>query len=474
MTTYFPKDTETKAPEYPFLGTEDSDKASFVVLSFSIYAAAVFYAFLTILTAGVFLLDIWNDNADGRTLLLCLYFALLFLNYIYDSPAGQYSALASWVNLNFLYGIYIAPLYLYLALRLTKWWKYPLCAGIVIWVLYECARRIQNIRQDLIVNYGYTGKEFFILILALAAAFCAELLTRDGRRRWRHKFLPACGLTALVTAVYLINQIHITGSVHAYLFDELWTCFSMGYFEPLINAVTGIASYMALILLAVSVIRRTLNTRRTMDILREREWQSMENYHHLLAAQEATSALRHEMLHHFNALTGILNDGDMQRASDYVTAVAGQFDQLPRGYFCRNMLVNVLAGNYLDHARAEGIRTEYDLNVPEKLNITDGDLNIFLSNMLQNALEACEKMSPDSERFIQVQMRLKGDFLFIKCVNSRDGADDRGDTGLTRPGHGYGLAAMRRVAEKYGSVLLTNPEGNTYEVKSYLCLKETL
>ena len=471
VTTYFPEDREfQRVPEYPSFGTEYSGMAEYVVSAFKEDVAMVVYALLTILTAGIFLLDIHNNDADGKTLLLCLYFALQFLNWLYDSPVGYYSELRSRLDLSFLYGIYIAPLYLYLVLRLKKWWKYPLCAGIGIWVIYECVRRFLNVRQGLIVNYGYTGRAMFVLLLALAAAYAAEWLTRDRRNSVDRKNAIFYGLTvAAVTFIYLFSKIRAAGSVSRYFLDGILASVSMGYYESFVNVVTSIVSYVTLIAVVAEVIRRTVQTRRTMDILRERERQSVENYHHLLAAQEATGALRHEMRHHFNALAGILDSGDVKRASDYVAAVAGEFEQLPAGYYSRNMLVNVIAGTYLDQARALGIRTDYRLNVPADLNIADEDLSVFLSNMLQNALEACQKMNPDEERYIRTEMHLQGNFLFVKCVNS---ASEKfpGSVQEKKAGHGYGLTAMRNVAKKYNSVLLINSTEKQFEVKSCFCL----
>lgn len=253
----------------------------------------------------------------------------------------------------------------------------------------------------------------------------------------------------------------------------MFASFRFGYYEVFVGAVTDIVSYMTLIAVAAEVIRRTVQTRRTMDILRERERQSLENYHHLLAAQEATSALRHEMRHHFNALAGILESGDVKRASDYAAAVAGEYEQLPTGYYSRNMLVNIIAGTYLDQARKIGIRTDYRLDVPAELDIADEDLSVFLSNMLQNALEACQRMEAGAERYIRAELHLKGNFLFVKCVNSApekySGADDE-----KRTGHGYGLTAMRKVAKKYNSVLLIHSTDTEFEVKSCFCLTKNL
>lgn len=81
-------------------------------------------------------------------------------------------------------------------------------------------------------------------------------------------------------------------------------------------------------------------------------------------------------------------------------------------------------------------------------------------------------MDPDAARFIRAEMRLRGNFPFVKCVNSAPD-EPEGEERKPRPGHGYGIAAMRKVAEKYGSVLLTEHGLGEFTVRSDLCLQRS-
>ena len=82
-------------PEYPTLGNEDSHLAQYIIPAVSMSFSTVVYALLALLITAVFVLDISNGSADGKMLLLCLYFVLLFLNEEGDSYAGYYSKLAN-------------------------------------------------------------------------------------------------------------------------------------------------------------------------------------------------------------------------------------------------------------------------------------------------------------------------------------------------------------------------------------------
>ncbi len=469
VTTYFPEEGENLSPVYPYIGNEDSFIAPNVVLSLNSNVFMIIYALLALLIASMYLLDISNDDADAKSLLLSLYFLLLFLDAAYFSFTGYYSKLSAHTYLGVAQELYVAPLYLYLALRLKKRWRYPLCGMVVLWVLYEGVRAFLNIRHGLIGIAESVGPESLAVLLVVAVAFCLDSVKRVAHS-WRgKKRLRAYGIiVAVAVCAHIVNKIHVWGGARDYLLYGIWEALRMWNFEPIVSLVTSIVTTVVLIAVVMEFVRRTLRTRQEMSVLQERARQTMEGYKRMLVKESATNALHHEMRHHMIALSGILKSGDIERAARYADAVAGDLDQLPAGRYSQNMLVDVIAGSFLDRAWAQHIQVEHRLNVPPEMNIADEDLSVFLSNMLQNALEACERMGDGAERRIFVEMRLRGKFLFIHCVNS---APDEPVESENRPGHGYGLAAMRGIAEKYNSTLVIERAAGEFSVKSDLCLR---
>ena len=419
VVTYFPNDAELLAPEYPSIGNVDSPVASVVVFAVKYNVIMTVYAFMAFLMAGMFILDMCNSTLNGKMLLLCLYFLLMFLYNACSTYACYFSILSDIVDLSLLSRLYMTPLYFYLALTLKKWWKWPLCGSIAALTAYECINKIIELRSGNASDADKIGPQVFVLLLAVVVAFGVECFKRNcGTRHDRIRLTRYGVIAVVVTVIYLIDRILAWGSLGAYLTDGIWSPLKIGNYGTVVSFITDIISYMTVIVVVTEVIRRTVRTNRTVEVLRERGRQAMESYERLLAKEDATNVLHHEMRHHMTALSAILNDGDIQRAAKYVDAVAGDLEQLPAGRYSRNVLVNVIAGSYLDRAKAQHIKVEHSLNVPSELNIADEDLSVFLSNMLQNALEACERMNRDDERYIKADMQMRGKFLFISCVNS--------------------------------------------------------
>ena len=83
------------------------------------------------------------------------------------------------------------------------------------------------------------------------------------------------------------------------------------------------------------------------------------------------------------------------------------------------------------------------------------DVGIILQNLLQNVVEACEKVS-EGERFIVLTGKRKGRFFLIEVKNSFAGEVIFGQDGLPvttkqedASMHGIGLANVCREEEKY-------------------------
>lgn len=474
--TYFAQGREGCAPVYPSLGNEETMYSSMVTEAVLPAVVLVLCAIFIVLTLLIFVLDIPNGKADFRLLLLSLFFLLMFLGEAYGSLPGTYSVLSEHMNLSFLGELYMAPLYLYLSFHLTKWRKYLISSAVVLWFLYEGMRMLLNEKEGLLMLTGRNGLGAFVLFAVVAGAFCAEYLCRRPKiKKDKMHYLYYGMLAVPVSILYILyGAQEWSGDVGMYLSQMLRSAVENHYYA-IVHFLTDICGIMTIIIVLLEFIRRTIRARQMISVLEERSRLTLEGYNRMLKAEEATNSVRHEMRHHMIALMGILKEDGNKRACDYIAAVTEGLDALPAFRYSQNLLVNVIAGEYLDRAAAQGIEIEYSLSVPVDLEMADEDLSVFLTNMLENALEACEKMDGGQKRYIHVKMYVHNHFLFIGCINSSSFQSKEHDGSIKRKkdprSHGYGMAAMSRIAEKYGSILKVEQSPLEFSVKTNLCLK---
>ena len=105
-------------------------------------------------------------------------------------------------------------------------------------------------------------------------------------------------------------------------------------------------------------------------------------------------------------------------------------------------------------AKRKEIIFESDFHCPKNPEIDVYDIGIILNNALQNALEACEKIS--GEREIKIRSFMRGNLFFIEVENNFGGelnfdaeTNIPATTKNEKKLHGIGLANIRRSAQKY-------------------------
>ena len=163
--------------------------------------------------------------------------------------------------------------------------------------------------------------------------------------------------------------------------------------------------------------------------------------------------LKHEMRGHLTNLKGLARAGEYDGLDGYIAKMDDSIRAFEVPFQTGNPVMDVIIGDAAGQSRELGVRFQVDFHYPAA-GYDAFDVGIILQNLLQNALEACEK-ADESERFITLTGKKKGRFFLIEVKNSFMGevifgqdalpATTKGDAVM----HGIGLASVRRVAEKY-------------------------
>ena len=99
---------------------------------------------------------------------------------------------------------------------------------------------------------------------------------------------------------------------------------------------------------------------------------------------------------------------------------------------------------------------------------------MLLSNLLDNAVEACERLPAGSERFISLSLTVKQGVFLVICQNSAPPRNTGSSSFLTsKPDagcHGLGIPTMRRVTEKYDGALELRQLGSVFTLQAALRL----
>lgn len=161
--------------------------------------------------------------------------------------------------------------------------------------------------------------------------------------------------------------------------------------------------------------------------------------------------LRHDMKNHMILLSKYIEEGQYEEAKKYTgeiceeTKIAGEYVKTGNGG------VDSILNYMLARAEKLGVRSRVTVQVPETPFMPDFDLNMLLGNLLENALEALEKVE---EKKLDFYMSYKKQVLYISLCNTFDGTvRKKGNAYLTtkqeKGEHGLGITAIGHIVEKY-------------------------
>lgn len=162
-----------------------------------------------------------------------------------------------------------------------------------------------------------------------------------------------------------------------------------------------------------------------------------------------------EQLLQVNAKSGQVPEQVSQEAGRYLQSMRQAADQLSLEFSTGNPVTDVILNRKGQICRQEGICLEGDILYPSQLAIEAFDMGILLNNALDNAIEACRRMTGTRHKTIRLRGYVKGRMFLLVVENPCGEPAFRMEDGELRTtkedarSHGFGMSNMRSCAEKY-------------------------
>lgn len=173
------------------------------------------------------------------------------------------------------------------------------------------------------------------------------------------------------------------------------------------------------------------------------------------------------MKNHLYAIQTFIKNGRYDEAADYLERYTGQTEAVTPAIYHDNLLINTVVNQLVCAARELSIPVELDLRA-EPRNIADPDLYSLLSNITDNALEACVSMPEDSDRFMRLTISRREPYLNVICKNSKAGEiiqeDGKIQSKKQDDGHGYGLTTIRHIVNEYEGIMDVDFNKDTFTI----------
>jgi len=274
---------------------------------------------------------------------------------------------------------------------------------------------------------------------------------------------------------------------HIYILPivSLLACF-LGYFfggdiqEMLIHNYVPL---MFLILLGLSVYVSIIHSLKTITkqyAMREenRKMQAEREYLQLAAGNMSrrlelmgevsaqNSRAAHDRRHFNNVLLELLEQGKTGEAAALLQSQNKATPKISRVY-CENPAVNAAVCHYAGLAEQTGIPAEIELDIPRDLTVDSLELSMVVSNLMENAIQACGRLPQNQAPWLRFTCRSVGRLLLEMenpCAEDTI-LDKSGYPVAGGEGHGIGSKSVVAFAKKYDGELMYRIENGVFRVR---------
>lgn len=194
--------------------------------------------------------------------------------------------------------------------------------------------------------------------------------------------------------------------------------------------------------------------------------QQAANYQKLDLLNDELRMFRHDVKNHYISLFSLLECGDLPEAKEYLSNMTELVATSSEIVNTENYVFDALLAKKTVAAKENQIQVESEIFISKQLRIENKDWSSLFGNALDNAIEACMRMPPQSRK-IHVFIQYRGNILQTKITNSMmPGLDKSNGFFRTTKGdplnHGLGMKNMRAIVQKYHGVLETSYEGEIF------------
>jgi hypothetical protein len=186
------------------------------------------------------------------------------------------------------------------------------------------------------------------------------------------------------------------------------------------------------------------------------------------------NSLKHDIKNHLAALHILMKGKKYDNAQNYLEKYVDEINEIAEAAYHSNYLINAVVHDLINRAKALGVKVNLNLKA-SPVNISEPDIIGLLTNITDNALEACAKLPKGQEGFISLSVTRREPYFAVTCENSNPGGITTGTankevllTSKIKSGHGYGIKIIERIAASYGGMVEVSYTDEVFTITAIL------
>ena len=294
------------------------------------------------------------------------------------------------------------------------------------------------------------------------------------RRYWASSVKEVLALFSKGTPVYAAFPF-VAFILFATLFGPMTKTSDLRWFSLMLLFESLIIFMYYLLFSHFHLIFKRLRAEDRLDKAEEHRALQKRYYEEVDKGVQAQSKLLHDMRHHLLAAASLARTEDAAAVSEYIGQLLDNLGAPRMVRHCQHDVANAVIGGYVDIAKGKGIEVTEEIDLPQDIGIDGYDLCTLFGNTIENAIEACERMTPDSTshaaRFIDIRCGSKDGRLVVRIENSCGNApvvENCRVESSKGPMGGLGLESVRMIVDSYSGSMNCDCANSSFVLSAIL------
>lgn len=221
-------------------------------------------------------------------------------------------------------------------------------------------------------------------------------------------------------------------------------------------AVAAVAAFLFLIkVLIPRQIARTME--QYQNDLAGRQFDEIRNVYREMRGW------RHDYKNHMQVLKIYVENREWEHALAYISQMNEDLGNVDHLVKTGNVMADAIVNSKVCLAKSKEIRLDVTAKVPEQLPISDVEFCVLFGNLMDNAIEACEKIPSCEERFIRIYIGLFKKQFYVSVTNAtNEKRRAKKYYSLKGEGHGFGLYRIDKIVKNKNGYLNRKDEPGVF------------
>ena len=311
-----------------------------------------------------------------------------------------------------------------------------------------------NIHDWNIFNIEVLANLFLVCILII-------IFIKIINKILKNKIYVYASYIILVNSVFIMLKILVR-------FAEMHGPFQIEQYLIIMEVVPQLAIIAITVTIYIVIEMKKENEERIKEKQAYNRLETKNDYYEKVEeSQNQIRRLYHDMNNHLYNIQ--MMNKSSEDASDYIVSLQNELKEARKTRVSGNSLFDIIVDEKMNICKNKGI--EFDIDVDSKNTgfIKNMDMSSILANILDNAIEACDKMT-SNKKYIKLTSMWADDMFVIICENSKENEVKKiGDRFITdklnKSEHGIGIKSVEKSVKNYDGNMMIFCDDSLFKVK---------